>query len=253
MAERLNGKVALVTGAGSGIGRAAALALASEGARVVLADICGETCDTTARAIAEAGGQALPVRCDVSVAADVEALVRDTLQTFGGLDCAFNNAGVEGAEASVDEYTEEDWDRTIATNLKGVWLCMKHEIPPMLERGGGAIVNGGSVASLIAFDGLAAYVTSKHGILGLTKTAALEYAERGIRVNAVCPGVVRTPMIDRFTGGSPEAEARFVAVEPMRRMGEPEEVARAVVWLCSDDASFVTGHGLVVDGGLVAR
>jgi NAD(P)-dependent dehydrogenase (short-subunit alcohol dehydrogenase family) len=253
MAGSLEGKVALVTGAGSGIGRAAALAFAREGAKVVVADVVAEGGKETVRLIEQAGGTALFVEGDVSVSASVEVMVQAAVEQYGGLDCAFNNAGIEGAQAPTADATEDNWDRVLSINLKGVWLCMKHEIAHMVAHGGGAIVNAASVAGLVGFPGIPAYCASKGGVIQLTKTAALEYATQGIRVNATCPGVIRTPMIDRFLGGSAEAEAEFVALEPVERMGTPEEVAEAVVWLCSDAASFVTGHAMPVDGGLVAR
>lgn len=249
----LDGKVALVTGAGSGIGRASAMAFAREGAKVVVSDVVVEGGEQTVRMIQEAGGEAVFVNADVSKAAEVEALVNSAVETYGRLDCAHNNAGIEGAMASTVDCTEETWERTININLKGVWLGMKHEIPRMIEGGGGAIVNTASVAGLVGFQGLPAYVASKHGVVGLTRTAALEYAQQGIRVNAVCPGVIRTPMVERILGGDPEAEAQFTALEPVGRMGKPEEIAEAVVWMCSDAASFVTGHAMAVDGGLVAQ
>jgi len=253
MTGQLEGKVALVTGGASGIGRATALALAREGAKVVLADVAVERCEDTVVKIEEAGGEVCCVETDVSQPDQVEALINATVETYGRLDCAFNNAGIEGEQATTADCTEENWDRVININLKGVWLGMKYEIQQMLKQGGGAIVNMSSVAGLVGFPNAPAYVASKHGILGLTKTAALEYATEGIRVNAVCPGVIRTAMVERVTGGKPEVEAQFAAMEPVGRMGKPEEVAEAVVWLCSDAASFVTGHPMVVDGGLVAR
>lgn len=253
MAGSLEGKVALVTGAGSGIGRAAALAFAREGAKVVVADLVADGGKETVRLIEQAGGTALFVEGDVSAAASAEAIVRTAIEQYGRLDCAYNNAGIEGTQAPTAECAEDNWDRVLSINLKGVWLCMKHELAHMAAHGGGAIVNTASVAGLVGFPGIPAYCASKGGVVMLTKTAALEYATQGIRVNAVCPGVIRTPMIDRFLGGSAEAEAEFVSLEPVGRMGTPEEVAEAVVWLCSDAASFVTGHALPVDGGLVAR
>ncbi len=245
-------KVALVTGAGSGIGRASALAFAREGARVVVADVDADGAQETVRAIEEQGGEAFFVQADVAVGGEVREMVERAVATYGRLDCAFNNAGIEGEMAATAECSEENWDRTIAVNLKGVWLCMKHEIPQMLEQGGGAIVNCASIAGLVGFPNLPAYTASKGGIVQLTRTAALEYAQSGIRVNALCPGVIRTPMVDRITGGDPEAEAQFTALEPVGRMGAPEEMAEAAIWLCSDAASFVTGHPLVADGGMVA-
>ncbi|WP_024806283.1 glucose 1-dehydrogenase [Nocardia sp. BMG51109] len=252
MGIRLDDGVALITGAASGIGAAAAVALAAAGARVVLADL--QDCAETERAVKAAGGEAITVRADISRAADVQAVVDRAVEQFGRLDYAFNNAGVEGmAERDIHEADEAAWDQALAVNLKGVWLSMKYEIPAMLRTGGGTIVNGASVAALVAFDKNGSYVAGKHGVLGLTKTAALEYAERGVRVNAVCPGVVRTPFLERFTGADPEVEARYTAIVPMGRMAAPDEIARAVLWLLSAESSYVTGHGLVVDGGLVAR
>lgn len=253
MAGQFEGKVALVTGGSSGIGRAGALAFAREGAKVVVADVVVEGGQETVDMIQQAGGEAIFVTTDVSKAADVETLVNKTVETYGRLDYAFNNAGIEGEQLPTADCTEENFDRVISINLKGVWLCMKYEIPQMLEQGGGAIVNTSSVAGLVGFAGIPHYVASKHGVAGLTKNAALEYAQAGIRVNAVCPGGIRTPMIDRFTGGDPEAESQFHAMHPLGRMGEPEEIADAVVWLCSDAASFVTGHPMVVDGGMFAQ
>lgn len=249
----LDGKVAIVTGASAGIGRAAALALAAEGAAVVTADVDAARGEQVAAEINDKGGKALFVRTDVSDDAQVEAMVRAAVEAFGGLDLAFNNAGIEGTPAPTHECTPQNWQRTLAVNLTGVWSCMRHEIPHMLERGGGSIVNCASVAGLVGFPTIPAYVASKHGIIGLTRTAALEYAEAGIRVNAVCPGVIDTEMVERFTGGQEAAEAAMIAMEPVGRMGRPEEIAGAVVWLCSDRSSFTTGQALAVDGGFVAR
>jgi NAD(P)-dependent dehydrogenase (short-subunit alcohol dehydrogenase family) len=254
MSGSLEGKVALVTGASSGIGRSAALAFAREGARVVAADVDVEGGEETVGKIGAAGGEAVFVRTDVSKAAEVEAMVERAVETYGCLDCALNNAGIEGQMGTnTADYPEEGFDRVIAINLKGVWMCMRYEIPRMLDQGGGAIVNTASVAGLVGFEGISPYVASKHGVVGLTRTAALEYATQGIRVNAVCPGVIWTPMVARATGDSEEGRAQFAALEPVGRMGTPEEVAEAVVWLCSDAASFVTGVPMPVDGGLVAR
>ena len=253
MAGRLDGKVALVTGGGSGIGRATCRAMAREGARVVVADVVVEGGEETVTMIKDAGGEATFVKADVSKAAEVEAMVATVIDTYGRIDCAFNNAGIEGPVCSTVEYTEEDFDRVVGIDLTGVWLCMKYEIPHMLKQGGGAIVNTASVAGLVGFQGISAYVASKHGVNGLTKTAALEYAKSGIRVNSVCPGVIETPMVKRAFEKSPGMEEGVAAVEPVGRLGQPEEIAEAVVWLCSDAASFVTGVPMAVDGGLVAQ
>ena len=253
--QRFSGKVALVTGGASGIGRACAQLFASEGASVVVSDVALEGGHETVRLIEEDGGEAFFVEADVSKAAQVEALVGGTVEAYGHLDYAFNNAGIEGRMATnTADYLEEDWDRVIAVNLKGVWLCMKHEIAHMLRQGGGSIVNNSSVEGLVGLQGTSAYAASKHGVVGLTKTAALEYAQSGIRVNAVCPGLIRTPMVERYTEGDAETEAQWAAIfEPVGRMGSSEEVAEAVVWLCSEAASFVTGHAMAVDGGFLAR
>jgi NAD(P)-dependent dehydrogenase (short-subunit alcohol dehydrogenase family) len=248
----MDGRVALITGAASGIGRATALAFAQRGAKVAVADIDQDGGEETVRMITDTGGEAIFIRTDVSQAADVEAMVETALARFGRLDYAFNNAGVEGQQAKTAESTEANWDRVLGINLKGTWLCMKYELPSMLAQGKGAIVNCSSVAGLGGFAGITAYDASKHGVIGLTKTAALEYATDGVRINAVCPGVIDTPMIDRFTGGDAAAAAGMEKIEPVGRMGRPEEVAAAVVWLCTDDASFVTGIAMPVDGGYVA-
>lgn len=243
------GKVAFVTGAANGIGRAAALAFAREGASVVAADVSEQGNQETVRLIEEAGGRALAVRCDVSRAEDVKAALEKTAETFGRLDFAFNNAGVEQPITPAAELTDEAWDRIVDINLRGVFLCMRHEIPLMLKQGGGAIVNTSSGAGVKGFAGQAAYCAAKFGIVGLTKAAALDYAKATLRVNAVCPGIIETPMMDRCSGGTPEGRDRVIAQEPVGRMGKPEEIAAAVVWLCSDAAAFVTGHAMVIDGG----
>ncbi|MFN4769447.1 MAG: SDR family oxidoreductase [Candidatus Kapaibacterium sp.] len=251
MKKIFDGKVAFVTGGSFGIGRATALAFAKNGAQVCVVDWSED--HSTADTINADGGRAIHVHCNVRNAAEVEAAVKAAVSAFGRLDYAFNNAGIEGHPANTHECTEENWDNTIEINLKGVWLCMKNQIPAMLEHGKGAIVNCASVAGLVGFSGLPAYCASKHGIVGLTKGAAIEYAKSGIRINAVCPGVIRTPMIDRFTGKNKAAEKAFEDQEPVGRLGEPEEVAEAVIWLCSDASSFVTGHALAVDGGWIAK
>jgi NAD(P)-dependent dehydrogenase (short-subunit alcohol dehydrogenase family) len=251
--RRLEGKVALVTGGGSGIGRAAALAFAREGASVVIADILVEEGEKTARMVEEAGSRAVFVETNVCRAEEVEALVEKAVGCYGRLDCAFNNAGLGPGRSRTADFAENEWDRVLDINLKGVWLCMKYEIRHMLGQGGGAIVNTASVVGLVGFMGAPAYVASKHAVVGLTKSAALEYAASGIRVNAVCPGVTRTPMIDRIIAERPKMAELYKGLHPAGRLAEPEEIAEAAVWLCSDAASFVTGHALVVDGGLVAQ
>ena len=254
MAGRLDGKIALITGAGSGIGRASALTFAREGAKVAVADKLVDGGQGTVRMVEAAGGTANFIEVDVSDAASVEAMVNATVETYGRIDCAYNNAGIEGQVAPTDSYADDMFDKVIAVNLTGVWLCMKYEIPRLLEHGGGgAIVNTASGAGLIGVAGLSAYVASKHGVIGLTKTAALEYAKSGIRVNAVCPGLIQTPMVERLTADQPQLGEALVAMEPVGRTGRPEEIAESVVWLCSDAASFVTGHAMSVDGGFVAQ
>ncbi|HXX85652.1 MAG TPA: SDR family oxidoreductase [Casimicrobiaceae bacterium] len=247
---QFTGKVAFVTGAASGIGRSAAIAFAREGASVVVADVSDQGNRETARMIEEQGGRTLAVRCDVTRAEDVKAALHKTIEAFGRLDIAFNNAGVEPKKlVRTAEVEEEEWDRIINIDLRGVFLCMKHEIPLMLKQGGGAIVNTSSGAGVIGIKGNPAYAAAKHGVIGLTRSAALEYAAANVRVNAVCPGYVDTPMMARFTGGTAEGRARVVSEEPIGRMAQPEEIANAVLWLCSDASSFTVGHALVVDGG----
>jgi NAD(P)-dependent dehydrogenase (short-subunit alcohol dehydrogenase family) len=254
MAGRLEDKAGVVTGGASGIGRATAIAFAREGAKVVLSDLIVDGGEQVVRLIKESGGEAVFVRCDVSKTAEVEAMINKAVETYGRLDYAFNNAGIEGDIAPVAECTEENWDRVIAVNLKGVWLCMKYEIRQMLKQRRGAIVNMSSVSGLVGDPEHPAYGASKHGVSGLTKAAALEYARAGIRVNAVCPAAIRTPMIERTLQAQSELSWQSLASgHPMGRIGEPEEVAEAVLWLCSDPSSFVTGHLLVLDGGLLAQ
>jgi NAD(P)-dependent dehydrogenase (short-subunit alcohol dehydrogenase family) len=254
MAGQLQDKVALVTGGGRGIGRATALAMAREGARVVIANRSVAEGEETVCLITDAGGEATFVQTDVTRPAEVEAVIAHAVQRYGRLDCAFNNAGYEGMRVPTAEVPEEDWERTICTNLTGVWLCMKYAIQQMLKQGGGVIVNMSSVVGHVGVLGIApALVASHHGIIGLTRQAAVEYARHGIRVNAVCPTVTRTPRFDRVHGGNPEVEGRMAARNPSGRIGESEDAAAAVVWLCSDAASFVIGHTLVVDGGVLAQ
>jgi NAD(P)-dependent dehydrogenase (short-subunit alcohol dehydrogenase family) len=253
MAESLAGKVALVTGAASGIGRASALALAREGARILVADIDDAAGEETAAAIREAGGQATYAPTDVTREPEIEAMVRAAVEEFGRLDCAVNNAGITGKGAPVHQLDPEDWSRALAINLTGVFLCMKYELPVMQRQRSGSIVNMASGAGLIAVPGLAPYCASKHGVLGLTKTAAVENARLGVRVNAICPGTIDTPMLRSAMAGDPQMEKLILSGQPAGRFGEPGEVAEAVVWLCSDRASFVSGDTMLVDGGAVAR
>lgn len=253
MAGILEGKVALITGAGSGIGRATAQIFAREGAKLAIADLVEESGAETLKLLKEAGATAIFMRADVAQATAAEALVAKTVETYGRLDCAFNNAGIEGALGVTHKCTEENWARVISINLTGVWLCMKAEITQMLKQGGGgSIVNTSSDAGLLGVKGMPAYVASKHGVAGLTKAAAIEYGRQRIRVNAVCPGPIRTPMMGRLLLDRPEVEESFVRAEPLKRMGEPAEIGEAVAWLCSDRASYVTGLPLPVDGGLIA-
>lgn len=254
--KEFEGKVAIVTGGSGGIGRASALAFARRGAKVVVSDILVDEGKETLQMIERGGGEGTFVKTDVSKATDVEALIKKVVETYGGLDYAHNNAGIDGAQANTAEYPEETWNRVLGVNLTGVWLCMKYEIPQMLKGGKGAIVNTASVGGFTALSKISAYIASKFGVIGITKTAALEYASQGIRVNALCPGWTDTPMTVREAqeAGVDLEEFRKMAAGsvPVKRMGRPEDMAEAVMWLCSDAASYITGHAMVVDGAMTA-
>ncbi len=251
---KIKEKTAFVTGAASGIGRATALAFAQRGENVAVIDTQINEGEKTVELIKKAEGSAIFIKCDVSKPDQIRSAVSDTVKQFGRIDYAFNNAGVEGVEARTAECSLENWDYTLNINLRGVWLCMKYEIPQMLKQeSGGLIVNCSSIAGLVGFEKLPAYVASKHGVIGLTKTAALEYAKSKLRINAVCPGVIDTPMVERLTRGEAQEAYSLTKSEPIGRMGKPEEIASAVLWLCSENASFVTGHSLIVDGGWTAQ
>jgi len=247
-----DGRVALVTGGGKGIGKASALAFAQAGASVTVVDVDDDAGQAVAEAIGSAGGKAVFIHADVTTAVGVEGMVAQAVERWGRLDFAHNNAGITGPWSFTADYDEADWDRVIAINLKSVFLCMKYEIPHLTKQGG-AIVNTSSGAGLVGFAGLPAYVASKHGVIGLTKAAALEYAQAGVRINAVCPGSTRTPMLEGFMGGDPKMEKLMSAASALGRLATPDEIAGAVIWLCSDAASFVLGAAIPVDGGAVAQ
>ena len=259
MAGLLQGKIALVTGGGSGIGRAASLRLAKEGAKIMIADYVPESAENTVKMIKEAGGEASCLAADVSVTRQVQMIVNKTIETYGRLDCAFNNAGIEGQFADTTQCSEENFDRVIAIDLKAVWLCMKYEIPQMLRQGGGAIVNTASIAGLLGFNRAPAYVAAKHGVVGLTRALALEFARRGVTVNAVCPGYTDTDIVrdsvarvvSKTGRTSEQALAEFVKSNPQGRLVAPDDVADSVAWLCSDSAGAVTGQAISVSGGEV--
>jgi NAD(P)-dependent dehydrogenase (short-subunit alcohol dehydrogenase family) len=253
MAGILDGKIALLTGAASGIGRATAKIFAREGAKLMLADIVEAGGLETLQMVKEMGAEATFMKTDVSKSQDVNAVVAKTVDTYGRLDCAFNNAGIGGRGALTHEYTEEEWNRVLAVNLTGVWLCMKAEITHMLKQGSGAIVNTSSIMGLTGAIRVPAYTAAKHGVAGITKAAALEYARHGIRINAVCPAPIYTPMLMGAFEKRPDMEERYARSEPMKRIGQPEEVGEAVAWLCSDRASYMTGLPMPVDGGYMAQ
>jgi len=253
MAGILEGKSAIITGASSGIGRATAKIFAREGAKLVLADIVEDGGHETVQLVKDMGAEAIFIKTDVTQSQEVDAMVAKAVEAYGRLDCAFNNAGIGGRGALTHEYTEEQWSRVLAVNLTGVWLCMKAEIIQMLKQGSGAIVNTSSIMGLTGAVRVPAYTAAKHGVAGLTKAAALEYARQGIRINAVCPAPIYTPMLMSAFTKRPDIEERYARSEPMKRIGQPDEVGEAVAWLCSDRASYMTGHPMPVDGGYMAQ
>jgi NAD(P)-dependent dehydrogenase (short-subunit alcohol dehydrogenase family) len=253
MAGILDGKVAIITGAASGIGRATSSIFAREGARLLLADLQEQGGNETLEAVRKAGADAIFLKVDVARWDDVERMVTKAVETYGRLDCAFNNAGIDGKGGMTHQCTEESWNRVLSINLTGVWLCMKAEFAQMHKQGSGAIVNTSSDAGLAGAKGLPAYVAAKHGVAGLTKAAALEYGKHNIRINAVCPGPIRTPMLGKLLNKRADMEAKMARAEPLKRLGEPSEIGEAVAWLCSDRASYVHGLPMPVDGGYMAQ
>jgi NAD(P)-dependent dehydrogenase (short-subunit alcohol dehydrogenase family) len=250
---KLRGKVALITGAGSGIGRATAILFAREGAKVVVVDYNEATARETAELIKKSGGEAIFIKADVSNGEEVRKMIDRAVQEYGRLDILYNNAGIEGQQAPTAECPEENFERVISVNLRGVFLGMKYGIQQMLKQGGGVIINTASVAGMVGFAGLPAYCASKGGVIQLTRTAALEYATMNIRINAICPGVIWTPMVERFTGKREEMIKQFSEIQPVKRMGRPEEVAALALFLASEDSSFITGAAITIDGGYTAQ
>jgi NAD(P)-dependent dehydrogenase (short-subunit alcohol dehydrogenase family) len=251
--KRFEGKVALITGGAAGIGRTTALAFAREGAKIVIADINVQGGEETVKMIRDAGGEAVFVKTDVRISDEVKNMAEKAVEDFGRLDIAFNNAGINEDAVTISRCAEDSWERMIDTNLTGVFLCMKYELPKIRRSGGGSIVNMASVMGLVGDGSHPGYSGSKHGVVGLTRTAAIVYAQAGVRINAVCPGPTLTSLIHKLIDGQPEVERMLLSHIPMNRMAQPEEIAKAVLFLCSDDASYITGHPLAVDGGWVAR
>lgn len=250
---QLDGKIALITGGSSGIGRETAVLFAQHGASLAIADLNPDGGQDTVQLIREAGGTAVFIQTDVAQAAQVENMVNEVMREYGRLDIAFNNAGIEGAPVRTMDVIEAEFDQILAVNAKGVWLCLKYEIQQMLRQGSGSIINTASVAGLIGAHSMSAYAASKHAVVGLTRTAAVEYARKGIRINAVCPAIIRTAMVERAIAQLPQLEHGAIQNNPSRRLGNPNEVAQAVLWLASDASSFTTGATLTVDGGLTAQ
>jgi len=249
----LSGKIALITGAASGIGRTAASVFAQHGARVVLADVQQDAGEAAVKELCEAGGDARFLRVDVTRESEVESMVKDIVAHYGRLDCAFNNAGIDGPIGHTADYATASWDQVVEVNLKGVWLCMKYEIPQMLAQGGGSIVNMASILGAVGVVNMPAYTAAKHGVLGVSRVAALEYAARGVRINGLCPGIIRTPLIADLIQQGMLSEPEMVSLMPIGRLGRPDEIGEAAAWMCSDGASLLVGHAMFVDGGYTAR